>query len=89
MSKRRDVTYPQRGERTIFGQKLPKTERHKKLKPYYTLVERVPTKRTKLKTYTKLVKTAKAIQLVYGKLVPNPVTGVPNIVKSVRQYAFA
>lgn len=86
------VTLPQRGERVLQdGErvKLPRNLRHKKLKPYYAMVTRVARKKTKLPHYTKLVSREKANTLVYGRLVANPVTGIPNVVMPSRQYAFA
>lgn len=38
--KKRDpaVTFPQKGERNLNGSKLPRSQRHRQLKPYYTMV---------------------------------------------------
>lgn len=36
---KREVTYPQQGERTVTGEKLPRADRHKNLKPMYVMVQ--------------------------------------------------
>lgn len=40
MKKRRnpEVTFPQQGERTVTGEKLPRANRHKNLKSMYALI---------------------------------------------------